>query len=107
MRANPMMQSRTERRREPRLQLTEPIVGRFGTSVIVIVDISPMGALIEHYSKLDRGLERALRVQWGDDALGVRSTIVRSHIERFVPGDEGITVYRSGLQFDDTQLDEV
>lgn len=96
-----------ERRREKRISLAEPIVARFGSSVVVVIDVSPLGAKIEHYSRLDRGAERSLRLQWGNDAVGIKSRVVRCRVERFIPGDAGITVYRSGLQFDESQLEEV
>jgi hypothetical protein len=100
-------QPENERRREKRLQLAEPIVARFGTSVVVVVDVSPLGARIEHYSRLERGTERSLRIDWGADQVGLKGKIVRSRVERFIPGDEGLTVYRSGVSFDAAQAEEV
>lgn len=97
----------SERRREKRIQLAEPIVARYGSSVVVVIDISPLGAKIEHYSRLDRGAERALRLQWGADHVGIVSRVVRCRVERFIPGEAGITVYRSGLAFSESQADEV
>jgi hypothetical protein len=97
----------TNRRREQRLRLAEPIVGRFGSSAVVIVDLSMSGAHIEHYSRMERGTQRPLRVQWGSESLGLRATVVRSKIGRMIPGEQGITVYRSGLTFDTAQSDEI
>lgn len=96
-----------ERRREKRLQLAEPIVARFGTSVVVLIDLSPLGARIEHYSRIERGTERALRVDWAGDQVGIRGTIVRSRVDRFIPGDQGLTVYRSGVAFDPVQSEQI
>ncbi len=101
-----MARRTVDRRREKRVALAEPIVARFGSSVVVVVDISPLGARIEHYSRLDRGTERALRVKWGSD-VGIRARVVSTRVERLLPGDAGLTVYRSGLSFDETQSDEI
>lgn len=79
----------SERRREKRLQLADPIVARFGTSVVVVVDVSPLGARIEHYSRIERGTERSLRIDWGADQLGIRGTVVRSRVDRFIPETRG------------------
>ncbi|HET7710327.1 MAG TPA: hypothetical protein VFL80_00200 [Thermoanaerobaculia bacterium] len=95
-----------ERRREKRITLAEPIVARFGSSVVVVVDISPLGARIEHYSRVDRGTERPLRIQWGSD-MGIRARVVSTRVERLLPGDAGLTVYRTGLSFDESQSEQI
>jgi hypothetical protein len=96
-----------ERRNEKRIQLSEPIVARFGSSVVVIIDLSASGARIEHYSRIDRDTERPLRLQWGQESVGIRSRLIRSRVDRVLPGDAGITVYRSGVMFDASQEAEI
>jgi hypothetical protein len=102
-----MSGSGTERRREKRITLPQPIVAKFGTAVVVVFDLSPAGALIEHYSRLDRGAKRPLRLQWGGNSVGISTEIVRSRIVRFIPGEDGVTVYRSGVRFDQEQTTEI
>jgi hypothetical protein len=102
-----MSPSGTERRREKRITLPHPIVAKFGTAVVVVFDLSPAGALIEHYSRLDRGAKRPLRLQWAGDSVGISAEIVRSRLVRFIPGEEGVTVYRSGVRFDQEQTTEI
>ncbi|HVT03020.1 MAG TPA: hypothetical protein VHL58_06540 [Thermoanaerobaculia bacterium] len=46
-------------------------------------------------------------MQWGEESLGIVSRVVSCKVERFVPGDDGITVYRSGLHFQEEQPDAV
>ena len=94
-----MLQSRPNRRRAERIRLSKPFVCRLGSHGVVLIDISNFGARIEHYTLLERGSERPLRLRWNDDQIAMPSEIVSCRIERFVPGDQGLTVYRSGLRF--------
>lgn len=99
--------SAVERRREKRLPLAEPIVARYGTSAVVVIDLSVGGALIEHYSRLDRDTERPLRLQWGSDDFGIRARVIRCSVDRILPGDDGLTIYRSGLRFEESDAEQV
>jgi len=102
-----MKRNIAERRVEKRTVLGESIVARFGSSVVLIIDVSASGARIEHYSRLQRGAERPLRMQWDQESLGIVSRVVACKVERFIPGDEGLTVYRSGLVFDESQPEAI
>ena len=93
------MTSRTNRRRSERIRLSKPFVCRFGTHGVVLIDISNYGARLEHYSRFDRGTERVLRFRWNRDEIAMPASIVSCRVERFVPGDSGLTVYRSGVRF--------
>lgn len=94
-----MLQPRPNRRRAERIRLSKPFVCRLGSHGIVLIDISNYGARIEHYTRLERGSERTLRLRWNEEPVAMPAEIVSCRIERFVPGDQGLTVYRSGLRF--------
>lgn len=82
-----------------RVRFREAVVARFGTSAVLVVDLSPLGAGIEHFSPLKRGTEKQLRMTWHHEAIGIPCRVGSCRVHRFAPGDEGITVYRSGLEF--------
>lgn len=88
------------RRAVERIALAEPAVARFGTQPVVLLDISSHGARVEHYSLIERGAEKALRIRWRDKDLSINAKIVSSMLHRFKSGDGGATVYRSGLRFE-------
>lgn len=87
------------RRRSERLRLARPLVCRLGTVGVVLVDLSNYGARIEHYARTERGLQRTLRIRFQGDEIAMPARIVSSRVERFIPGEKGLTVYRSGLEF--------
>ena len=98
---------RPERRASPRIRLAEPLVARFGSSAVLVLDISASGARLEHYSRIERGTVRPLRLQWNAEELGIKARVVASRVDRFVPGDQGLTVYRSGVAFIDEMSAEI
>jgi hypothetical protein len=91
--------SRQNRRRAERIRLSESVVARLGTQGAVLVDMSLYGARVEHYSRLRVGDVRQLRLDVGEMSISVRATVVNSKVQRFAAGDDGLTVYRSGLDF--------
>jgi len=93
------MTSRQNRRRAERIRLSESVVARLGTQGAVLVDMSLYGARVEHYSRLRVGDVRQLRLDVGEMSISVRATVVNSKVQRFASGDDGLTVYRSGLDF--------
>lgn len=86
-------------RRVQRIHLARPLVARFGASQVVLVDVSMLGARIEHAMPLSTGQEARLTFQWDDASIKVECRIVRSRLERFSVGADGLTVYHSGLEF--------
>ena len=76
-----------ERRRFQRLNLTEPIEGRFDLAPVRILDVSATGALILHEGTIAEGARGLLRFPWRGEEIQVVSEVMRS--------DEG----RSGLEF--------
>jgi len=86
-------------RRVQRIHLARPLIARLGASQVVLVDVSMLGARIEHSSPLATGHQARLMFEWDDESIGVDCRIVRSRLERFSVGADGLTVYHSGLEF--------
>lgn len=89
------MMSNDERRRLMRIQLGTPIVARIGTAQVVLLDISAEGARIEHRFALSRGKDVTLRFEYGELAVQVVCTVVRSKLEKRA----GAATYCSGVLF--------
>lgn len=98
--------TRQNRRRAERIRLSESVVARLGTQGAVLIDLSLYGARVEHYSRLRVGDVRLLRLDVGEMSISLRATVANSKVHRFASGDDGLTVYRSGLDFsaEDQQL---
>src|SRR5436190_22846117 len=92
-------------RRVQRIHLARPLIARLGASQVVIVDVSMLGARIEHPIPLSTGQIANLVFQWDDESIAVNCRIVRSRLERFSAGADGLTVYHSGLEFLDAAVD--
>jgi hypothetical protein len=91
---------RDERREFQRLDLERPIVGRFGATNILIVNIGVAGALLEHHAQVGVGEQRRLVFQWANDEIQLNSEVVRSTVERFTASGEKTTpLYRTGVKF--------
>lgn len=87
-------------RRVQRIHLAQPLVARLGTNPVVLVDISTLGARVEHTMPLQAGGHTRLAFTWNDYELAMDVRIVRSRLERFSAGADGLTVYHSGLEFE-------
>src|SRR5258708_22589130 len=93
-------------RRVQRVPLSLPVTGRFGANQVVVVDISVLGARIEHHTPLGTaaGDTGTLSFMLEDEQVTVDCRVVRSRLERLSVGAHGLTVYHSGLQFLDPAL---
>lgn len=87
------------RRRAERIRLSESLVVRFGTEGVVLIDVSDLGAKIEHYHRIKVGDEKILRVRVKELSVAIQSRVVVSKVHRFAAGDDGLTVYRTGVEF--------
>jgi hypothetical protein len=95
-----MRQRLDERREFQRLDLERPIVGRFGATNILIVNIGVTGALLEHHAEVGVGEQRRLMFQWANYEIQLTAEVVRSTVERFTgSGDKKTPVYRTGVKF--------
>lgn len=92
-------------RRVQRVHLSLPVTGRFGANAVVVVDISVLGARIEHHTPLGTatGGDGNLAFVLEDEQISVDCRVVRSRLERFSVGADGLTVYHSGLEFLDPE----
>jgi len=88
-------------RRVQRIHLARPVTARLGANQVVVVDLSLLGARVEHHTPLGTatGGEAHLSFFWDDEPIEVECRIVRSRLERFSVGADGLTVYHSGLEF--------
>lgn len=87
-------------RRVQRVHLAQPLIARLGATQVVLVDLSVMGGRVEHHVPLIAGAYSQLTFRWEDTAIVIDCRIVRSRLERFSAGADGMTVYHSGLEFE-------
>lgn len=90
---------RPERRTRNRVKLAEPLVGRVNSFGAVLIDVSESGARIEHYHRMQTGADVTLRFDWEGTSISTDCRVVACRVHRFTPGDDGITIYQSGLMF--------
>jgi hypothetical protein len=90
-----------ERRKKKRVQLTRGLIGRFGVLGVIVLDVSDAGARIEHLERLDVRKKAQFRLEWQERAIETTAEVRSCRVHRFASGDEGATVYQSGLFFTD------
>src|SRR5688572_239250 len=88
-------------RRVQRIHLAQPVVAKLGSTPVVLVDVSILGARVEHSTPLQAGGRARLSFRWDDEDISAECRIVRSRLERFSVGADGLTVYHSGLEFEE------
>ena len=87
-------------RRVQRIRFPQPIVARLGVAQVALVDLSVLGARVEHHSPLPAGTHTRLVFHWDDEPIALECRIVRSRVERFSTGSDGLTVYHAGVEFE-------
>ena len=87
-------------RRVERVHLPQPLMGRLGAAQVVLVDISTLGARIEHHQPIHANGHARLVFRWGDSEITAECRVVRSRLERFSVGADGLTIYHSGIEFE-------
>lgn len=87
-------------RRVQRIHLAQPLLARLGATQVVLVDVSVLGARVEHHVPLLAGGHAKLSFTWENAEIATECRIVRSRLERFSVGADGLTVYHSGLEFE-------
>lgn len=90
---------RPERRRKQRIQLTRGLIATYGAMSVIVIDVSDGGARIEHFRRLDVGKKARLSMEWDHKVVQVEAMTVSCKVHRFAPGEEGSTVFQSGLFF--------
>lgn len=91
--------NRPERRKKKRIQLTRAMIARLGALGVVVIDVTDAGARIEHFQRLDVGKRSRFLLEWRDKSIEAEAVVVSCKIHRFAHGDQGATVYQSGLFF--------
>ena len=99
------MSSYERTRRVQRIHLAKPIGARLGSIPVLVVDISLLGARVEHTVPIAAGGKSVLSFSWEDEEITAECRIVRSRLERFSTGADGLTVYHSGLEFVEVSTD--
>src|SRR5258708_35535865 len=94
-------------RRVQRVPLSLPVTGRFGANQVVVVDISVLGARIEHHTPLGTaaGDTGTLSFMLEDEQITADCRVVRSRLERVSGGADGRAGYHSRLAFLDPALE--
>ncbi len=87
-------------RRVQRIRFPQPIVARLGAAKVALVDLSILGACVEHHLPLPTGTHTRLTFICDDESIATDCRIVRSRVERFSTGSEGVTVYHAGVEFE-------
>jgi len=85
------MQPRT--RRVQRIHFPQPLTGRLGMTEVRLIDLSVLGARVEHALPLAAGRHSRIAFEWDGEKIGADCRIVRSKIEK--------SVHRSGIEFVD------
>ena len=86
-------------RRVQRVHLPQPLVARLGSAQVVLVVVSVLGARGEQHVPLATGAVSTLAFEWDSATIEVECRIIRSRLERFSVGPDGLTVYHSGVEF--------
>ena len=94
-----MTRARSERRRGNRVRLSSPVVGRIASYGAVILDVSEGGARVEHYTRLKTGQITTLRFEVDGRIVDTECEVMSCRVERFSSGDDGLTVYQSGVRW--------
>jgi len=87
-------------RRVQRVHLAQPVVARLGPVDVLLVDLSVLGARVEHHITLAAGNRARLAFEIDGERIVTDCRIVRSRLERFSTGADGLTVYHSGIEFE-------
>jgi hypothetical protein len=75
-------------------------VARLGSAQVLLVDLSLLGARVEHHVALAAGGRATLSFRFEEADVVTACRIVRSRLERFSVGTDGLTVYHTGLEFE-------
>jgi hypothetical protein len=85
------MQPRT--RRVQRIHFPQPLTGRLGATEVRLIDLSVLGARVEHARPLAAGGHARIAFDWDGEPIAADCRIVRSRLEK--------GVHRSGIEFVD------
>lgn len=89
----------SDRREFQRLKLSKPILGTFGSSNALVLDIGMAGAFIEHYGEAAPGDRLDLSFRWQGDEVAFRCEVVRSSVVKQPAGDGKSQLSQTGVHF--------
>ena len=88
-----------ELRGAERFTASEPLPATFAAYPIVIVNLSTIGALVEHPAPIRLGTVGRFMIRRGEVAIDVKGFLIWSRLSK-TPGANGTQVYRSGLRIE-------
>lgn len=94
-----MNTQRQERRRQSRIRLASPLVGRVDSYGAVLLDISEGGARLEVYTRLRTGSIAKFRFDWEGQAIETSCNVLACGVARLAGGEKGATVYHARVSF--------
>lgn len=92
------MSSEREKRKIQRIRLDCPIVAQIGSAAVILVDLSTVGARLEHDFPLAAGKDLQLHLTAGGESVLVDCIVTRCKLERGVSGG---VAYCTGVKFVD------
>jgi hypothetical protein len=90
-----------EKRRVQRLKLDAPVAALVGNLSVTIVDLSTVGARIEHDFPVTAGKRLALQFALASEKISVQCDVVRCRLQRSSVSTDSSIVYNTGLRFSD------
>lgn len=88
-----------ELRAAERFTASESLAATFAAYPIVIVNLSTIGALVEHPTPIRLGTVGRFMIRHGEIAIDVKGFLIWSRLAK-TPGADGRQVYRSGLRIE-------
>ncbi len=95
------------KRKVERIRLAFPLLARIGTMDAVVLDVSLHGCRLEHATPLRVGSKVRLMFRWEDEEVEATCRVVRCNLDTFSVGTNGLTVYHSGVEFEETGLNAI
>jgi hypothetical protein len=89
------MQPRT--RRVQRIHFPQPLIGRLGATEVALVDLSVLGARLEHRAPLGSGGHARLTFRWDGEMIASECRVTRTRVEKLGEGN----LYHTGVEFED------
>ncbi len=89
----------SELRGTERFVFAEPILGRFGSADVSLLNVSGRGAQVAHTQPLRLGSSARLWFKRGDVAVSVQALCIWSHLSK-TPNEKGKHLYTSGLRIE-------
>jgi len=83
----------------PPLHTGRRLLGEIGDVTVVVLDISLLGALVEHYGELARGLESTLTFHLRDRDYAFSCRVTRSIAQRFADKEQQTVIFHSEVRF--------